>query len=296
MSDAQQQKDKLKGIVKAIKTLQTRTPEVQAREFKKLAQGVDRILTLIPSKFKRTWIKVQNLLKSLADGAPTGDLTTGVFKDAVIEVDNWADEMDAIDAKGKPSAGNNSTQTPLERWAEEQDSNTERTLRKYAPYKAIIPENIKTKFVVERAPILVVPQGGANIEKLKADKLLEDQVFSYPIIKNQLVLGIDIKWSRANFDNEEEAVQDVLDNIYERTNKKYTVLGVYRVHGSVHYYWIVDAPTGRRLAAGFYNKLLIKQWSFPFDSKADRVAMPADWEERQKELLKKAKAEKKAKK
>ena len=295
MSDTQQQKDKLKGIVKAIKTLQIRTPEVQAREFKKLAQSVDRILTLIPSKFKKTWVKVQNLLVSLSDGAPTGDLSPRVFKDAIIEVDNWADEMEALDAKGKPSS-TGPAQTPLEKWTADQDASTERTLKKYAPYKVLVPENIRTKFVVERAPILVVPQGGANLEKLKTDRLLDDHVFSYPILKNQLVLGINVKWSRENFDYEADAVQDVLDSIYERTNKKYTVLGTYRVHGSVNYYWIADALTSRRLAAGFYNKLLIKQWSFPFDSKAARVASPADGDERQANRIKKAKADKKAKK
>ena len=92
MNDAKILQDKLKTIVKAIKSLQIHTPESQAREFKRLAVNIDRIMTTSPSQHKRVWTKVQNLMKSLSDGASTGDLTPAIFKEAIIDVDRWADD------------------------------------------------------------------------------------------------------------------------------------------------------------------------------------------------------------
>ena len=268
MNDAKILQDKLKTIVKAIKSLQIHTPESQAREFKRLAVNIDRIMTTSPSQHKRVWTKVQNLMKSLSDGASTGDLTPAIFKEAIIDVDRWAD--DAATAENEKKTKTTKTDpgdvSLMDKWKENQDSDAVAVMRKYAPLRSKIPSNTKKRFVLERAPVLVIPSGGANLQRLKQDRLLDDQIFFYPIIRHQIVLGLSREFI-AEFRSQEEAVQDVLETISDRTGgRKYQVLGPSTGFGQLQYFWIVDLVTAKRLTAGFYNKLLIKKWSFPFDN------------------------------
>lgn len=266
MNDAKILQDKLKTIVKAIKGLQIHTPESQNREFKRLALGIDRIMTTAPSKYKRVWTKVQNLMKSLSDGAATGDLTPAIFKEAIIDVDRWADEVQAEDEKAKDPKGQPDDPTLLDKWKENQDKDAVAIMRKYAPLRGMISKSTNKRFVLERAPVLVIPTGGANLQRLEQDRLLDGQIFFYPIIRNQIVLGLSQKYI-SEFSSQEDAVQEVLKSISERAGgREYQVLGPSTAFGQLQYFWIVDRTTAKRLTAGFYNKLLIKKWSFPFEN------------------------------
>ena len=206
--------------------------------------------------------KVQNLMKSLSDGALTGDLTPAIFKEAIIDVDRWADDAATAEneKKTKTTKTDQDDMSLMDKWKENQDSDAVAVMRKYAPLRSKIPSNTKKRFVLERAPVLVIPSGGANLQRLKQDRLLDDQIFFYPIIRHQIVLGLSREFI-AEFSSQEEAVQDVLETISDRTGgRKYQVLGPSTGFGQLQYFWIVDLVTAKRLTAGFYNKLLIKKY------------------------------------
>jgi hypothetical protein len=104
------------------------------------------------------------------------------------------------------------------------------------------------------------------LQRLEQDRLLDGQIFFYPIIRNQIVLGLSQKYIN-EFSSQEDAVQEVLKSISERAGgREYQVLGPSTAFGQLQYFWIVDRTTAKRLTAGFYNKLLIKKWSFPFEN------------------------------
>ncbi len=223
---------------------------------------IDKRITEVSGENKTSTKKfldvIRNLVLSYKEGIENGDVSgrplVALSKDIIKEVASFTpiikrvkEEAEAFDVK-------------------KYDDATVKALNSYAKFSKLLPSTLTKKFVSLRMPVLVVTKGGMHLDKLKDRGFSKDNVFGYPVLLNQLVIGFEYtNFQNVYKGNWDEATEDIIENIQEKTKRRFIALGKPIKYKSVFYVWLVEEKDINMLnQSSFGNHFLVKQWSFPF--------------------------------
>lgn len=168
----------------------------------------------------------------------------------------------------------------------------EDTFKKYAKFKKDVPRSIGTKpYMAIRVPILIVPNGIPDVFKLQKTGLCDDMLFGYPVLKDQVLIGLNHSWLKDNFglktkisvrqDGEKDekldyvaAANRVIKEIKERTGRSYTLME--GIHGfdshDVYWAWVANDADLRRLNGTTGTATFsVQNWTLPFPDQVRKM-------------------------
>jgi hypothetical protein len=211
---------------------------------------------------KRFLDTVRNLVVSYKEGMETGDTAKSPLK-------SLSKDLEKEVAAYSPSTKAKSKETSAETFdVHAYDAATVKALNNYAKYLKVLPATITKKFVSLRMPVLAVTKGGMHLDKLKDRGFSKDNIFGYPVLLNQLVVGFEYTNFQTTYKgNWAEATEDIIENIHEKTKRRFVALGKPIKFKSVFYVWLVEEKDLNAFnQMSFGGHLLVKQWAFPFAS------------------------------
>lgn len=175
---------------------------------------------------------------------------------------------------------------------EDEAMETNRIFKKYSVFKKVFPKNTFKPYVAVRAPVLVIPHGIPNFEKLARTGVCEDSLFGYPILKNQVLVGMSHDWLKENFarkakvnllsDGKKDftldyagALKKITDDIKERTGRSYIYIDGVHAFDSIdlHWAWLISDVDMRRLAGTTSGSSTFspKDWTLPFEHTVQKL-------------------------
>lgn len=217
--------------------------------------------------YRSLYEHAHNAFSSMADGLRTGEAGVGEYQQFVSELANLASKATALEERPVKPKQTEAT-TDSEQWLNQQSDNAARVMRKYQKFLPLVPRSLPKKFYAGRFPVIPLTNPVLNREQLQQFKMMDDSLFGYPIVKNQVVLGLNSDWVISDYKRDvQEALQDVLEVLASQTNKTYYVLGEPKLRGLVYWSWLVTDNEMRKLnkstMAGHFQ---LKSWSFPFEA------------------------------
>lgn len=169
---------------------------------------------------------------------------------------------------------------------------SEQIFRKYSKFKRDIPKRTLKPFVAIKAPVLMIPNGIPNVEKLQKTGLCEDMLFGYPVLKSQVLIGMNHDWLKENFakkakvnllsDGKKDfsldydgALRKIIADIKQRTQRTYIYIDGVHAFDSVdlHWAWLISEADMRRLAGTMSGSSTFspKDWTLPFESTVQKL-------------------------
>lgn len=226
-------------------------------------------------KVRKNFATVHNLCASLADGIEEGEVSRKEFLRIVSDVEHETKKVERVEntpkrEKASPDdllsdSGVDKLKKPGDRAAV--------AMQKYAKFERLVPKTMRNKFTVIRLPIVVLTDPWLIPEKLAAARLSDDDIFGYPFIKDQLLLGMSSEWIRSEFKSSTPLATDhAIQSLYAHMAKanrnpgNLTVMGAPKARGQVTWVWICPDKTINLLhkaAIGGHFKL--QNWDFPFE-------------------------------
>lgn len=256
--------EKFGQLVSSLKNLKARTPEVQIKELRRLAQAIARHGATLRPAYRRFFNMAENSLTSLADGFASGDATERDMQTAIDELDGWADAVEEMEKNPQGIK----EKLPLDFLGELQKE-SDAAIKKYQAYKQMVPEKPTARITQIRVPVVAITDPFMFREKIAELKLGTDHIFGYPVLTNQIVVGLKNSWLTEEYRNNlGEALQDVLDIIKAKTGKSFVQLGEPSRRDGATWVWLVNDLMLQKLnkaSAGGHFKL--KSWAFPFEAK-----------------------------
>jgi hypothetical protein len=171
--------------------------------------------------------------------------------------------------------------------------------RKYSKFKRELIKKTSKPYVAIRMPVVAIPKSGSFPipEKIQRSGLCDDVLFgSYPVIKNQVLVGLNNLWLRENFaegvkkpqslmqdpDKDKDfkldyakALDKILADIRERTGRKYIFMeGVHSFQSAdLHWAWAISEQDMRRLngVLSGLTTFSINDWTLPFEQTMSKV-------------------------
>jgi hypothetical protein len=144
-------------------------------------------------------------------------------------------------------------------------------LKKYSTTSRDLNVLLAKNYIFTRVP--VVPLSKPPLSPAELDKLgfKVSRIGYYPVIENQLVLGLNPKYVlNAKSDMKKTPVQlaqYLVDVLNKKSGHKYQILGGVAKHKTGYYFWLVtdrDTDLFRKAAGG--NRFLLQSWGFAFES------------------------------
>ncbi len=238
--------EKMSQVLSKPKKVQSTWLEDKALPF--LAKN----LLTAPSKDKKTLAIASNLCKSYQEGLQNGENCS--FKDLYREIALLQPivETDSVEA------------SELHHY----DENTVKALNKYKKFTSLVPNSSAKSVISLRMPLLVINKSGMHLDVLKKNGMADDNVFGYPVLKNQLVFGFNYEKFLENYKGDwETATTDLIDRLFEKTKRRFIALGKPSKYKQLFWVWLVEEKDIRALNnASFGNHLVVQKWAFPFDS------------------------------
>lgn len=176
--------------------------------------------------------------------------------------------------------------------SEEEVLETRRLFTKYGKFKREIPKRTMKPYLAVRAPVLVIPNGIPDVAKLQRTGMCDDMMFGYPVLKNQVLIGMNHDWLKENFSKKAKvnllsdgkkdfsldyvaALTRVIKDIEERTGRKYIFIDSVHSFDSVdiHWAWLISDVDMRRLAGTFSGSSTFnpKDWTLPFEHTVQKL-------------------------
>lgn len=261
-------------------------PLKQAEKFKIFAKILASRLPEVKGGMKKLYEYAHNLCESMADGLKNGEATPADVSQALRELASLEEKAKIIEStpiKVKSAGPDNNS----EEWLDNQLQRSREVMQKYKPYESQIPRVLSKKFLATRAPIVAITSPILLREKLSRFKLLDNEIFGYPVLKNQVVLGLNSDWIVSDYKrNTEEAVNDILEIVKAQTGKRYNVLGEPKARGLVNWVWLVTDQDMQKLnnstGPGHFK---LTAWSFPFEADKE-IKSPPKLSQQKEALLK----------
>jgi hypothetical protein len=266
--------DKLNQLLTGLRKLHGRPPEVQVTNLKRLADSLDKIVDNTPAPFKVFFKKAFNEVKSLHDGLASSDAGPEDLSHTITAIRSLWDDCKLTEhkkAKDLPKDLNDEEVIETLDLMHSNDMKKEgqKMLNKYAAFKRTLPEKLLGKrFNVSRGPVIPITKHMLFQEKLEKLRVSTGAFEGYPVLDNQVLIGLDMDWLAGEYKRQiEPAVQFITDHIEERTNKRYHRLGGSVRRGHVQWVWMVlDKDLAKLNAATMGGHFLCKSWTFPFSN------------------------------
>lgn len=273
---AQSNSDKLKTVVAALRNLSSVPPAKQVSTIRiKFLPRLEFASTQADHKVRPHFAKVHNLCSSLADGIADGVVKKREFLRVVADVELEATRVLKVETtpqKEKASPDDLLSDSGVDKLKKTGDRAAV-AMQKYAKYEHLVPKTMRNKFSVIRLPIVVLTDPWLVPEKLAAAKLSDDNIFGYPFIKDQLLLGMSSEWIRTEFRSSTPTAADfALQALHAHMAKanrnmgNLTIMGTPKIRGQVTWVWVCPDKTINTLqkaAVGGHFKL--QSWDFPFE-------------------------------
>ncbi len=164
--------------------------------------------------------------------------------------------------------------------------------KKYGKFKRILPKTLKsTPYLAIRMPIIVIPNGIPDIFKLRKTGMCDDMLFGYPILKNQLLVGMSNTWLKENFSQKtktsvrqdgeknvkfdfEAAGANIAAAIKKRTGRAYIMME--GLHGfdspEIHWAWFASSQELNRLNGTTGTATFaVREWTLPFEHQLKKL-------------------------
>jgi hypothetical protein len=218
-----------------------------------------------------------NTFASLRDGLKIGEVDRTHFTETIKDLEKLklkivAAEEAAAKKKPKPTAEEVAVNDSLSDSGEGRNGILEQkgyeVLKKYKKYEAMVPKRLsdKKRFMAIKIPVAPTTDPILLQSRLAKYKLSDDNLFGYPFIKDQVLIGINSDWVVKDFKrNVNAAVEEMLESLYEQTGTRYVQLGHAKLYGQVYYAWVATERTMRYLnQASSGGHFRIIGWDLPF--------------------------------
>lgn len=146
---------------------------------------------------------------------------------------------------------------------------SEPVIKNFQRYSMLMPHlesEVKSIFSIKRMPVIAIFQNPITTKDLEQSGFQVSNIGFYPIIENQIIIGIaDKKMAEKKIDSK-KFFDTLLAKIERETHSKYQVIGKptgFRNSG-VMYYWIAPESNINRMRVKLSKSFLVKQWQFPF--------------------------------
>jgi hypothetical protein len=250
-------------------------PLKQAEKFKSFAKILVSHLPGVKGSMRKLYEHAHNLCDSMADGLKNGEATSADVAQSLKELASLQEKAKIIESapvKEKAVGPDSNSQE----WLDNQLQRSREVLQKYKPYESQIPRTLNKKFLATRSPVVAITHPILLREKLSSFKLLDNEIFGYPVLKSQVVLGLNSDWIVSDYKrNVDEAVNDILDILKSQTGKRYNVLGEPKARGLVYWVWLVTDQDMQKLnkstGPGHFR---LTGWSFPFEADKEIKSPP----------------------
>ena len=256
---------------------------------------------------KKLFEKSHNLVTSYVDGLKSGDISVKELKQLRKDLQEASTmheialaekaERDAAKAKKASATASIDGEPSIEEILQEcqgfdHGEGALEVYKKYAKYKKEMPRTIKGKpYMAIRIPIVVTVQGIPDIFKMRRTGLCDDLLFGYPILKNQVLVGMSNTWLKENYsktaktsvrqDGEKDVKFDleaagtrIAADIRKRTGRAYIMME--GVHGfdspDIHWAWFASSQELSRLnGTTGTSTFSVKSWTVPFEQQMKKL-------------------------
>jgi hypothetical protein len=216
------------------------------------------------AKYKTSLSQLHNAALSLAEGLKSNDANVDDIKDFIKEVTAMADRVQNEEDEEEKQR----RQGPLEEPQGSADS--KEAIEKFAKFKSLLPNRVKT-FLAVRMPIVPITKDIHFLTNIRKSGLSKMDINGYPVLENQLVIGLDNDWMLENFKLKAktpyvaDAIKYVVEQLQEKTNSRWVILGQGIREGYVLWFWVakhVDANRLYKASSGGHLKII--KWGFAF--------------------------------
>lgn len=216
-------------------------------------------------KIKRLYETAHNACASLAEGLKSNDATGDDFNEVLRELADLVDQAKLVENPPAQAFRKEEIAADSDAWLDNQSDLARRTLLSYKKYESMVPRSLTKKFLARRLPIIPLTSGFFNQDTLNKFKMMDNVFFGYPILRNQVMLGLNNNWYKQ--DDIEETLKDIISIIRDQTGKRYIALSAPKQRGQVLWVWLADEPTIARLnKAASGGHFSVKGWAFPFEA------------------------------
>lgn len=260
-----QTSDKLLELLNGLKKLVGKPVNIQIQSLSRYARIFDKLQDEVKGPFKALIKRSYNGLQSLSDGLESGDATGKDLAELILDVRNcWQNckKAEYIDQQGQSTVnspeGDNSDSAITER--------IRNTLKKYEKFESLLPKSLQGKaFKAIKMPIGVVTKNMLVQDKLVKSGLSTGSIEGYPVLDNQVVIGISDSFLEKHNNKLSETVDEILEALEEKTGHRYNHMGSGRLNGVVLWVWVANDRTVRQLTqASVGGSFIVKGWDFPF--------------------------------
>lgn len=267
--------DKLFQLMNGVKKLVGRPVNFQIQSLTRLSTLLEKLVTDTPSPFKPLIKKAYNSVDSLKDGLASDDAGEVELKQLVEEVRNLWDNCKTLEyKKGKdlptPETDPDVNETLQDLHSIDMKKEGQDILRKYAVFKkVIVPKLLGKRFKAVNAPVIAITKNMLFAEKLQKLRMSTGSFEGYPVLDKQILVGVDMDWVNQDYKRQmQPAIDYIIEQLKEKTGKKYHMMGRARKVGFVQWAWLatdLDIQKLNQATAG--GHFILKSWSFPFQEK-----------------------------
>lgn len=232
---------------------------------------------------KRLFSQCHNLVASYVDGLKSGEVEPSGLRLLIEEISGaekaYEERVFKVKEKAKLKAqeeGDLETAETVDKW--DPGAGAKDTFGKYERWKGKLPSSTKKSFTATRMPIVVVSKGIPDMAKMRKTGLVEDFLFGYPIIKEQVLVGMNLDWLRSRFGKKNdqidyEAVEDFLvSELKQRVNKKFIRMGNIHKFEGLMWMWLANERELSRLnGTTSGGNFTVADWTLPFEQEVKQL-------------------------
>jgi len=235
------------------------------------------------SNEKRLFSQCYNLVASYVDALKSGEVQPSDLRTLVQEISDAEKAFEARVYKVKERAKEKAAKEGDLEVAEQQDkwdpgAGSKDVYDKYEKWKGKLPSTTRKSFTATRMPIVVVSKGIPDMAKMRKTGLVEDFLFGYPIIKEQVLVGMNLDWLKSRFRAkggtiDYEAVEEFLvSELKQRVNKKFIRMGNVHKFEGLMWMWLANERELQRLngttGGGTFT---VADWTLPFENEVKQL-------------------------
>lgn len=219
---------------------------------------------------KKTLQEVHNHALSLKEGLASSDADKSDVREFIAQMNKWVDQCQEVDDREEQKK--NQGPAPKENQPMGDRRVTNDNIRKFERYRSQLPRTVET-FKAVRMPVIPISKLPMKEDVLRKYGVSDTSIDGYPVLNNQLVVGMARDWMVDNFqikvkdDIQAKATVHILDALFRRKGQKYVVLGRGRREGNVMWIWVARQVEAERLyKAAYGGHLTILNWGFAFNA------------------------------
>lgn len=146
---------------------------------------------------------------------------------------------------------------------------SEPVIQNFQRYSMLLPHlesEVKNVFSIKRLPVIAIFQNPITTQELEHSGFLVSKIGFYPILQNQIVVGLAEKKMAEKKMDSKKFLNTLLSKIERETHSKYQIIGKptgFRQSGML-YYWLASENNINKMRAKVGKSFLVRQWQFPF--------------------------------